>query len=56
MSETFVSRHTQAVRIDESSPRVYLLMVVVAAVLIGIVLAMFWSELAGLMRGLSSTT
>jgi hypothetical protein len=37
---------------DESSPRVYVLIVVVAAVLIGSVLGMYWGELAELVRAL----
>ena len=40
-------------RIDESSPGVYLLIVVVAMVLIGGVLAIYWAELADLLRALT---
>jgi hypothetical protein len=39
---------------DESSPHVYLLIIVVGVMLIGGVLAMFWAELAGLLRALQS--
>jgi len=41
-------------RIDESSPRVYLIIVLLAVLLIGASLAMYWSELAGLVRALGS--
>jgi hypothetical protein len=35
---------------DESSPRVYLIIIAVGAVLFGGVLAIYWGELAGLLR------
>jgi len=47
-------RHTQRMRMDESWPRVYLVIIVVGAVLIGGVLAMYWGELAGLLRALQT--
>ena len=47
-------RHTQPMRMDESSPRVYLVIIVVGAVLVGGVLAMYWGELAGLLRALQT--
>jgi hypothetical protein len=40
-------------RMDESSPRVYVVIILVATVLIGGVLAMYWSELAELLRALT---
>jgi hypothetical protein len=39
-------------QIDESSPRVYMLIILVAVVLISGVLAMYSGELAGLLRAL----
>ncbi|MFN0070661.1 MAG: hypothetical protein ACKVVP_04125 [Chloroflexota bacterium] len=47
-------RHTQVVRIEESSPLVYLLILTLALGLIGTVLIMFWSQLSSLMRGLGA--
>ena len=42
-------------RMDESSPRVYVLIMLVAVLLTGSVLALYWSELAGLLRALQTS-
>jgi hypothetical protein len=46
--------HTPRMRIDESSPRIYLIIMLLAVLLIGASLGMYWSELAGLVRALAS--